>query len=315
MRVGSLFSGCGGMDLGLEKSGMECVWQVEKMSFALKILTRHWPKVPKHTDISTFCVEDGHVKIIQSLAKEKDMLEKKAGYSKSFVECCEYLVHAGLLQRMFQDFYPLMPEKTFARCSPSCKTSGMAFRGEYLIVNTLESPNNVAVSSLSDILESHVLQKFYLKPKAIEGIIRRSKKWGRSGYVFLQEMVNGKTQVRKTLSLQQLEQLTHIEQTPEQDEIRLFLLPLELIFEEPPINSTQKPSSPIQSRKKKRNSIQGQQEENEIFSPQQSELKKLAIEFKGISLRRLTPTEKERLQGFPINWTLPEESLLEMPLQ
>lgn len=52
MTFGSLFSGCGAMDLGLEWAGFECKWQVEINEFAREILGRHWPRVPKHGDIS-----------------------------------------------------------------------------------------------------------------------------------------------------------------------------------------------------------------------------------------------------------------------
>lgn len=52
MTFGSLFSGIGGMDLGLERAGMECRWQVEIDPFCQKVLTKHWPKVPKYEDIT-----------------------------------------------------------------------------------------------------------------------------------------------------------------------------------------------------------------------------------------------------------------------
>lgn len=84
MKLGSLFSGGGGMDLGLERSGMRCVWQVEKMNYALKILTRHWPKVPKHTDISTFCVEDGPCQDNSIAGSRKGHTGERSGLWKEY---------------------------------------------------------------------------------------------------------------------------------------------------------------------------------------------------------------------------------------
>jgi len=49
--VGSLFSGIGGLDLGLERAGMKVVWQSEIDPFACKVLKKHWPEVVNHGDI------------------------------------------------------------------------------------------------------------------------------------------------------------------------------------------------------------------------------------------------------------------------
>ena len=54
MRYGSLFSGIGGLDLGLDRAGMTCAWQVEYDEWCRKVLEKHWPGVPKYNDVFDF---------------------------------------------------------------------------------------------------------------------------------------------------------------------------------------------------------------------------------------------------------------------
>ena len=51
MTVGSLFSGIGGFDYGLESIGMKIKWQVENDKFCNKVLANHWPNVKRYGDI------------------------------------------------------------------------------------------------------------------------------------------------------------------------------------------------------------------------------------------------------------------------
>ena len=53
MRFGSLFAGIGGMDRGLESSGMSCCWQVENDPHAVRVLEKHWPNVERFEDVRT----------------------------------------------------------------------------------------------------------------------------------------------------------------------------------------------------------------------------------------------------------------------
>jgi len=54
LTFGSLFAGIGGFDLGFERAGMRCVWQVEIDEYCRRVLAKHWSNVKRWDDVKTF---------------------------------------------------------------------------------------------------------------------------------------------------------------------------------------------------------------------------------------------------------------------
>ena len=78
----SLFSGVGGFDMGLESAGMRTVYQCEIDKHCRSVLDRHWPHVPKWSDISTLTGDE-----ILSHTPEIDVI--------AWGSPCQDLSHAG----------------------------------------------------------------------------------------------------------------------------------------------------------------------------------------------------------------------------
>lgn len=57
-KVASFFAGIGGFDLGVERAGMEVVFQCEINKFAQSVLQKHWPNIPLADDITSLKADE-----------------------------------------------------------------------------------------------------------------------------------------------------------------------------------------------------------------------------------------------------------------
>lgn len=59
LTIGSLFSGIGGLELGLEMAGIgSVVWQVELDAYCRAVLAMHWPNARRYSDVTSVGARD-----------------------------------------------------------------------------------------------------------------------------------------------------------------------------------------------------------------------------------------------------------------
>ena len=91
-RSRGLFSGIGGLELGLERAGMRVVWQSEIDPYASRVLAKHWPTVPNLGDVTA---------IDWSTVDRPDLV--CGGFP------CQPFTYAGARRRQPDDRRPLWP--------------------------------------------------------------------------------------------------------------------------------------------------------------------------------------------------------------
>jgi hypothetical protein len=187
--VVSLFSGVGGFDKGFEDAGCEIVCQVENERFCQAVLKTRWPNVRRWSDIKTFSASllGCPAKTFPSPVSAPGSKGSALASFTSLRESCESFDPLGLSSRMFPDFSVATVDETLRKSSAfSWSSAGMGFAGVCSTRSFSESPKDAVGCSLSEVLESHVPQRFFLTPRAAKGILRRAEKRGRKLPVHLE---------------------------------------------------------------------------------------------------------------------------------
>ena len=116
------------------------------------------------------------VRMFRSQEEEKVFMANVLNLPLNISDCLDPQNLVGLCGKMCQVSYRQMKEEILMSSSRRLMTQGTVWHGECLTLKALESPRNAVECFLSDILETGVLaQRYYLSPRACQGILRRAK--------------------------------------------------------------------------------------------------------------------------------------------
>ena len=129
---------------------------------------------------STSFAEDSPAKTSRLPESVQVLMEVEVACGLSLRELLESYFPDGLSSKMFPDCSLQSKEKISKLSSNRWMNSGMVFRGECLTLKTSESPKDAKESLLSEVLETFVPRKYYLTPRACQGIIKRVERTGKT---------------------------------------------------------------------------------------------------------------------------------------
>lgn len=263
----------------------------------------------------------------------------------------------GCLSKTSLDYSVLRLAEISESSSRRWMSWGTVWRGGCLTLKTSESPSGAVASTLSDILEPHAHPRYYLSPRAAQGILRRASKRGRALPTLLAEALtalaegraghptssHGHSTGRTTSETNRTKPMSQ-ERSPAQRPTTATAGPSRTTTSSPadsepatgttdtpargetepttssprPCESgvaTRAPETPATTR---RSSPSGSEQWSTGRAPETRHGSTLSEETPSpltsdqpsLSVRRLTPTECERLQGLPDGWTLTEGDTL-----
>ncbi|CAG7658410.1 hypothetical protein PAECIP111802_07037 [Paenibacillus allorhizosphaerae] len=191
--------------------------------------------------------------LLRTKVKEKDLKVIEVDSSTSMPSLLTNEDLSGYLLKMYQDSSIATTEMISEWSSKPWMNSGMVWRGEYWMQNTLEHPNDAEESTLSQVIEADAPLKYFLNKVQLQSLLDRASARGKSLAPDLE----------RALSLQ----ISTLSSMPELDE---------RLQPDPKQKGTEMMEKPIH------------------LTPEAAQT---------LFVRRMLPSEYEKLQGFPVGWT------------
>ena len=218
IKLGSLFSGSGGFELGAILAGIRPVWNSEIEPFPIRVTTRRLPSVKHYGDVSAINgaqIEPVDIITFGSPCQDMSIAGKRDGLGGSqsslFYQAVRIVkemreetngqypryivwenVPGAFSSNKGEDFRTVLEEicrikdpavsvAGRARWQPADASweTGTLWPGASSMPNTGASPSEESASTLSQILMDKVPERFYLSPRACQGILRRASEHGR----------------------------------------------------------------------------------------------------------------------------------------
>jgi hypothetical protein len=182
----SLFAGIGGLDLGLERAGMECVAQVEINEFALSILNKHWSSVflnsrmcvmseKKISQQQTLFAEGSLVKMSRLRGKGKGLKAKGQRYGQSSIVSFAKFAQDGSLLKTSQGYSQVTMDGSLQKFYKNFPQAGMMRNGVLYRVPMLERHTSESHSPYSPATANRLLNG--VKERKSGAKIGSSLKW------------------------------------------------------------------------------------------------------------------------------------------
>lgn len=185
MKLMSLFDGSGGFPLAASLCGIEPVYAAEVEPYPIAVTKNRFPKMKHLGDVSK--VKGGEIEPVDIITFGSPLeFIQDTLFGKTFPEPLA-VTEEKILEPSLKNL--LESKKRTPLCLTFRKQAGLtqtvtvatdgALRTEFLMHNTGEYPSVAVESTLSQILEDNVPEKYYLSQKACEGILRRAERMGK----------------------------------------------------------------------------------------------------------------------------------------